>query len=427
MMYSSKIFTSLLALLPIFVRADYPGTPLEWSGCGSNTFCATLEFCNDGSNYGYRKPGDQVACGAVPGPLIRMNPGSTYRLTLQNTASDPNLKTNVHTHGLHIVGDGDGDNVFREVGGGSCLDYTWDIPADHPGGTNWYHPHYHEFTDEQTSGGAFGMLIIEDNQNDINAWARIENEKLLQISDTGTLLGNGSTNEEILLETGKWYRLRVSVVTPGAKASDVGFTGDGCIVYKVASDGVWHTAPLDSYPGTAFELTGASRADFAINCPFSGSGSITWGSGTAATLQIGSFGTGSGSDDASLGTAPARPYSLSDIAGVSVPGSNLYDISLSASKINSQTYSETVGLGELNFDQVHEWTISGSGAHPFHTHLYHMMIVSPGGCGAHEEGEFYDTLSASGSCTVRFKTADIGQRMILVRGVHICIVLLELL
>ena len=135
-------------------------------------------------------------------------------------------------------------------------------------------------------------------------------------------------------------------------------------------------------------------------------------------MQIGSFGSGTGSNDVSLGTAPAKPYSLSDIAGVSVPVSNFYDISLSGAKINGQSYSETIGHGEINFEQVHEWTISGSGAHPFHTHLYHMMIVSPGGCGAHEEGEFYDTLSASGSCTVRFKTADIGQRMILVRNCY---------
>ncbi len=412
---NSKIFTTLLALLPIVARADYPGTPLEWTSCESNALCATLEFCFDGSNYGYRKPGDQGACGTVPGPLIRMSAGNTYKLTLHNTASDSNLKTNIHTHGLHIVGDGDGDNVFREVGGGSCLKYTWNIPADHPGGTNWYHPHYHTLTNEQTSSGAFGLLIIEDNQSDINSWARIANEKLLQISNTGTLLGNGSSNEVIQIETDKWYRLRVSVVTPGAKASDVGFVGGGCTIYKVASDGVWHTKPLTFYQASSFELTGASRADFAIKCSTPGTADINWGQGRAATLEIGSFGSGTGSNDVDLGTAPGRPYSLSDIAGVTVPQSNFNDISLSGAKINGQTYSETVGLGELNFDQVHEWTVSGSGAHPFHMHLYHMMIVSPGGCGAHEEGEFYDTLSASGSCTVRFKTADIGQRMILVR------------
>jgi FtsP/CotA-like multicopper oxidase with cupredoxin domain len=134
----------LLALLPILVRGDYPGQ-LQWStgrsSCGSeNSFCATLEFCKDGSNYGYRIVGDTSACGSKPGPLIRMTPGNKYKLTLHNSA-DPFVLTNIHTHGLHIVGDGDGDDVTRFVNGGSCLDYTWDIAADHPGGTNWYHPH----------------------------------------------------------------------------------------------------------------------------------------------------------------------------------------------------------------------------------------------------------------------------------------------
>ena len=67
----------------------------------------------------------------------------------------------------------------------------------------------------------------------------------------------------------------------------------------------------------------------------------------------------------------------------------------------------------IAYDQVHEWELIGTSAHPFHIHLYHMQVVTPGGCGAHEEGEFYDTISSEERCTVRFKTADIGQRCVL--------------
>jgi hypothetical protein len=42
-----------------------------------------------------------------------------------------------------------------------------------------------------------------------------------------------------------------------------------------------------------------------------------------------------------------------------------------------------------------------------------MLVVDSSGCGDYEYGEFYDTISASGSCRVRFKTADFGQRMVL--------------
>lgn len=213
-----------------------------------------------------------------------MVPGNTYKLTLQNTASDSALKTNIHTHGLHTVGDGDGDNVLRFVEGGSCLDYTWDIPSDHPGGTNWYHPHYHTVTNAQVSGGAFGLLVIEDNEDNYShlaAWAHRENEKLLQIASSPSLGANGNDLEGeldtrrcsghqmsssvsltlfvcmsfmsvIRMEQDGWYRLRVSVVTPGARASNVVFGGSVCTIYKVASDGVWHTAAFDAYPGSSF-------------------------------------------------------------------------------------------------------------------------------------------------------------------------------
>eukprot|EP00985_Skeletonema_marinoi_P022859 scaffold14795_cov140-Skeletonema_marinoi.AAC.19 len=141
----AALFLAYTVLSTSSVDAAYPSS-LVWSDCGQDK-CATLEFCKDGSNYGYRNPGDSLTpCGSKPGPLIRMTPGTTYKLTLHNSADDSTLKTNIHTHGLHITGSGDGDDITRFVTGGSCLDYTWDIPSDHPGGTNWYHPHYHTLT-----------------------------------------------------------------------------------------------------------------------------------------------------------------------------------------------------------------------------------------------------------------------------------------
>lgn len=191
-----KLALASTLLLPSMAKAAYPGElTFSSTNCDAGALCATLEFCNSGTSYGYRRPGDSTPCGTTPGPLIRMSPGKTYKLTLQNTVPDSSVKTNVHTHGLHIVGDGDGDDVTRFVEGGSCLDYTWDIPSDHPGGTYWYHPHYHTLTNVQTSGGAFGMLIIDDDYNQLNSWAHRENEKLLQISTTDGTQGNGSDSE----------------------------------------------------------------------------------------------------------------------------------------------------------------------------------------------------------------------------------------
>jgi hypothetical protein len=86
--------------------------------------------------------------------------------------------------------------------------------------------------------------------------------------------------------------------------------------------------------------------------------------------------------------------------------------SMSAAQINGQSWDPKTPYDVLEFDKVYEVEISGSGAHPFHLHLYHMQVMTLGGCQDHEEGQFYDTISARGTCTVRFSTRDIGGRTV---------------
>jgi FtsP/CotA-like multicopper oxidase with cupredoxin domain len=71
--------------------------------------------------------------------------------------------TNLHTHGLHISGEGFADNVFNTVEPGASFTHIYAIPCDHPGGTYWYHAHKHGSVNLQVAGGAAGLLIIKDN------------------------------------------------------------------------------------------------------------------------------------------------------------------------------------------------------------------------------------------------------------------------
>ena len=165
------------------VDNHFPAGLFNWSssGCGGGgvDFCGTLDFCQDGDRFGYALPGE--TCQPYNGPTIRLAPGKKYRLTLRNTATF-GVSTNIHTHGLHIVGAGDSDDVTRSVDSGDCLDYTWDIADDHPGGTHWYHSHMHLNSESQVGGGAIGLLIVEDNldlDSDVPLWASYE--RVLQI------------------------------------------------------------------------------------------------------------------------------------------------------------------------------------------------------------------------------------------------------
>ena len=69
--------------------------------------------------------------------------------------------TNFHTHGLHVSPDGIADNVLREMEPGQTYEIEVPIPASHPPGTYWYHPHRHGSANVQVASGMAGALILE--------------------------------------------------------------------------------------------------------------------------------------------------------------------------------------------------------------------------------------------------------------------------
>ena len=395
------------------VENHFPAGLFNWSssGCGDGgiDFCGTLDFCQDGDRFGYALPGDR--CQPYNGPTIRLIPGSRYRLTLRNTAT---VSTNIHTHGLHIVGAGDSDDATRSVGAGECLDYTWDITDDHPGGTHWYHSHMHRNSARQVGGGAFGLLIVEENPRvnpDVPLWASYE--RVLQIfrSPEVGYITNGEDIAEIDIERDRWFRLRVSIVDPLAVPDR--FAIAGCQTMKIAHDGIWaSTVPLPAQ--ATYLLAGSSRADFVVRCDSAGEFPIRFRGKTVGRIISGA--TTSQPIDL-FRWRPTLPRSLSGLREANVPRQNTYEIFMSEGGINGISWNQDVPLHTIAYDQVHEWTIRRSEIHAFHKHLYHVMVVSPGGCGEmHQEGEIYDTISgvdSTGVCRIRFKTADFGQRELL--------------
>jgi len=112
-------------------------------------------------------------------PTIKINPGETIRVNLDNQLpadsscinhpSDVNIPhcfngTNLHTHGLWINPAGNGDNVLLSINPGVQFEYEYNVPADHPSGTFWYHTHRHGSTALQVSSGMAGALIIEGDR-----------------------------------------------------------------------------------------------------------------------------------------------------------------------------------------------------------------------------------------------------------------------
>ena len=107
-------------------------------------------------------------------PTIRVLPGETFRLTIDNRlpaepgceTSDHNTPhcfntTNIHTHGLWVSPSGNSDNVLLSIRPQEIFEYQFDIPAEHPAGTFWYHPHRHGSTAVQVGSGLAGALIVD--------------------------------------------------------------------------------------------------------------------------------------------------------------------------------------------------------------------------------------------------------------------------
>lgn len=112
--------------------------------------------------------------GTIPGPTLRVNPGDTMNITLNNGLppnTDPlpvNMlmphginTTNLHTHGLHVSPSGNQDNALLRIFPSETFNYSIQIPQNHWGGTFWYHPHKHGSVTTQMQGGMSGTIIIE--------------------------------------------------------------------------------------------------------------------------------------------------------------------------------------------------------------------------------------------------------------------------
>lgn len=127
---------------------------------------------------------DKVSLRAYNGqfiaPLVIMKPGQTVRFNLFNqlpvqpendcaqtggiNTPAPNgcfNTTNLHSHGLWISPAGNSDNVLVAINPTVNFEYEYNVPADHPAGTFWYHPHKHGTTAMQVASGMAGALVIK--------------------------------------------------------------------------------------------------------------------------------------------------------------------------------------------------------------------------------------------------------------------------
>ncbi len=144
-------------------------------------------------------------------PTVIMEPGQTVRFNLLNNLPIPKVDcshadmntpapstcfnvTNLHSHGLWVSPTGNSDNVLLSINPGVAFEYEYNVPADHPAGTFWYHPHTHGSTAIQVASGMSGAIVVKGSRKPTNE----------SNGDIDTLLEpitaqNGTTQDEVKL------------------------------------------------------------------------------------------------------------------------------------------------------------------------------------------------------------------------------------
>lgn len=145
-----------------------------------------LEVDEQSTTISGRRVGAKVYNGQFVGPTLRLQPGDTLVVNLENRLDEP---TNLHFHGMHVSPEPPADDVIHtHVMPGQSFQYVVEIPADHNPGTFWYHSHQHGQAEEQVFGGLSGTIVVDGDESGLpdrlqNLPERVFALKDLQVED----------------------------------------------------------------------------------------------------------------------------------------------------------------------------------------------------------------------------------------------------
>lgn len=356
--------------------------------------------------------------GHYPGPTLRVKPGDHIRLKVSNNLKLANMAQtadmamamstnmlNTHFHGLHVSPLPKADYIYLETPFGESYDYDFQIPADHPGGLYWYHPHVHGVVDAQIYAGLAGMLMVEGGAEQIPALQGVRQRLLalknVAIKDGALATGltppeqqhtvNGQLTPTITIRPGETQLWRV--VNMGNDPY-YQLSLDGHMFTVVAEDGsmLWESYTTETLllpPGKRFEftVTGAKAGSYTFRTQGYNSGPFGgWTAAELATLVV------SGSKDIPrkiptyLGEPPA--YLTGPVAkrrfirfseGFTAAAGPYFEI-------NGKLFEPLANGAQVKLGTTEEWLIyndikqteAEGGAvedHPFHIHVNDFTVT----------------------------------------------------
>ncbi|HEX4219965.1 MAG TPA: multicopper oxidase family protein [Acidimicrobiales bacterium] len=367
-----------------------------------------------------------------PGPTLDVEAGDRLVIDLVNAGPKA---TNLHTHGLHVTPRSPADNVLMALDPGHRYRYEFDIPADHPAGTYWYHAHWGMLTDSQVFGGLFGALVVRGELDQLEGIAGLP-ERVMVLSQLQTI--DGAIVEGDMSPIDQQVTLINGLYQPTVRAGP-GETqrwrlvNAGTLFYRLRLDGhPLRVIGIDGNPLTVEEPTDVlqippgGRADVLVTADAEGAfafRSLSWKPlgnfyGTAmvpvpqtvANLQVPSTTTGTPSRRRSTGLLP-----LDDLRDVPIARRRVFELAEREPRgtgrldkyeyfINGRKFDPWVVNSIMLLGTVEEWEFVNLTyePHPVHIHINPFQVVARNGV-ADYENHYRDTaiLPPFGSLTVR--------------------------
>lgn len=384
--------------------------------------------------------------GGLPGPTLRFRPGDVVRVALINglppdsggRPADVNVphefnSTNLHVHGVHVSPEGNSDNVFLDIAPGSAFPYEFRIPANHPPGTYWYHPHRHGASSTQLFSGMAGALIIEGDIDKVPEIAAARdvvyliNELNINSQNEVPLFGptrpddfmldgpfpmtqrvltvNGQVQPKLTIRPGEVVRLRV---INAAVRTHVPFVVEGHDLNVIALDGI----SLSAARVEPVSLAPADRADVLVRGGQPGIYRILKGpiDGMEPDPEVALGLLEVAGEAVSMDLPRALPAPFAPIADSEVTRRRLLvfdnqpaggppgfpNFTINGARFNPDVVNQTIAL-----NAVEEWTLRNDSTHqhPFHLHVNPFQVISMNGMSP-PVPEFHDTIHLEPGATI---------------------------
>jgi FtsP/CotA-like multicopper oxidase with cupredoxin domain len=373
---------------------------------------------------------------SYPAPTLEVHAGDLLEVELVNHSKQP---TNLHTHGLHVSPKPPGDDVLLDITPGKRYHYRYHLPADHPAGTFWYHAHLHMYTDNQVSGGLFGMLVVRGELDEVPGVAGLEERAVIisqmqvvhgrvaqaassPLSEQVTLV-NGRYQPALEMRTGQTQRWRLT----NTSVVFLRLQLEGHELNVIATDGNALETPQAK---TVLEIPPGGRADVLVQAPEAGKfrlRSLSWKplgafyNSMVPNPQVLTTLVVKGAAQAKPDPLPSRLLPVDDLRRGTVDRRRVFRIEEREPRgvgpnrafqyyINGRLFDPTRIDTQVPLGAFEEWELRNLTyePHPFHIHVNPFQIVAVNGDRNRGESHYRDSglVPPFGGLTIRSRFLD---------------------